>query len=61
MSDVTPTVLVYADLCEFEGNFPEIYKQEWESSKSVGVILELLNEVGERTEFVSTPGELLEK
>ncbi|EMJ65893.1 hypothetical protein LEP1GSC051_3159 [Leptospira sp. P2653] len=26
MCDVTPTVLVYADLHEFEGEFPEIYK-----------------------------------
>ncbi|MBE8402932.1 D-alanine--D-alanine ligase, partial [Leptospira borgpetersenii serovar Tarassovi] len=61
MYDVMPSVLVYADLHEFEGEFPEIYKQEWESSKSVDVILELLSEVGERVEFVATPNELLEK
>ncbi|EMO64937.1 D-alanine--D-alanine ligase C-terminal domain protein [Leptospira borgpetersenii serovar Pomona str. 200901868] len=61
MYDVMPSVLVYADLHEFEGEFPEIYKQEWESSKSVDVILELLSEVGERVEFMATPNELLEK
>ncbi|EMK20889.1 D-alanine--D-alanine ligase [Leptospira kirschneri] len=58
---MAPTVLVYADLHEFEGNFPEIYKQEWESRKSVDAILELLNEVGESIELVVTPNELLEK
>ncbi|EMY77541.1 D-alanine--D-alanine ligase C-terminal domain protein [Leptospira weilii serovar Ranarum str. ICFT] len=61
MRDVTPTVLIYADLHEFEGEFPEIYKQEWESSRSVEAILELLSEVGERPELIATPGELLEK
>ncbi|MBE8398277.1 D-alanine--D-alanine ligase, partial [Leptospira borgpetersenii serovar Hardjo-bovis] len=55
------TVFVYADLHEFEGNFPEIYKQGWESKKSVDAILELLNEVGESIELVVTPNELLEK
>ncbi|EMN48626.1 D-ala D-ala ligase C-terminal domain protein [Leptospira interrogans str. L1207] len=61
MNKMTPTVLVYTDLYEFEGNFPEIYKQEWESKKSVDAILELLNEVGESIELVVTPNELLEK
>ncbi|PJZ55879.1 D-alanine--D-alanine ligase [Leptospira barantonii] len=53
-----PTVLVYADLHEFEGEFPEIYKQEWESAKSVDAILELLNELGEKAELIFTPEEL---
>ncbi|WP_061247304.1 D-alanine--D-alanine ligase family protein [Leptospira noguchii] len=58
---MNPTVLIYADLHEFEGNFPEVYKQEWESKRSVDAILELLNEVGENVELVVTPDELLEK
>ncbi|WP_243397976.1 D-alanine--D-alanine ligase [Leptospira kmetyi] len=57
-NDSIPTVLVYADLHEFEGEFPEIYKQEWESAKSVNAILKLLNELGEDTETVFTPEEL---
>ncbi|EMJ95790.1 D-alanine--D-alanine ligase [Leptospira alstonii] len=61
MIDPTPTVLIYADLHEFEGEFPEIYKQEWESARSVNSILELLSEVGERPELIGTPEELLEK
>ncbi|UOG31612.1 D-alanine--D-alanine ligase family protein [Leptospira noguchii] len=58
---MNPTVLIYADLHEFEGDFPEVYKQEWESKRSVDAILELLNEVGENVELVVTPDELLEK
>lgn len=57
---MNPTVLIYADLHEFEGDFPEVYKQEWESKRSVDAILELLNEVGENVELVVTPDELLE-
>lgn len=53
-----PTVLVYADLHEFEGEFPATYKQEWESSKSLDAILALLNDLGEQTESVFTPEEL---
>ncbi|PJZ54701.1 D-alanine--D-alanine ligase family protein [Leptospira adleri] len=61
MNEGVPTVLVYADLHEFSGEFPDSYKQEWESAASVEKITELLNELGERVELVATPQSLLEK
>ncbi|RHX84527.1 D-alanine--D-alanine ligase family protein [Leptospira stimsonii] len=61
MNEKIPTVLVYADLHEFSGAIPNSYKQEWESSASVGKIIELLNELGETTELLVTPKDLLEK
>ncbi|AOP36054.1 D-alanine--D-alanine ligase [Leptospira tipperaryensis] len=61
MSEAISTVIVYADLHEFTGEFPDSYKQEWESSASIERILELLNELGEVAELVTTPKDLLEK
>ncbi|MBM9501278.1 D-alanine--D-alanine ligase [Leptospira sp. 201903071] len=61
MNEVIPTVLVYADLHEFSGEFPDSYKQEWESRASVEKIMELLNELGEVVELATTPRDLLEK
>ncbi|XDD49055.1 D-alanine--D-alanine ligase [Leptospira sp. WS92.C1] len=61
MNEIFPSVLVYADLHEFEGDVPNSYKQEWESSGSVDQILKLLNELGETAELVTTPQDLLEK
>ncbi|TGM99378.1 D-alanine--D-alanine ligase family protein [Leptospira yasudae] len=55
-----PTVLLYADLHEFEGEIPSRYKQEWESEASVDSISKLLSDMGERVELVTTPEELLE-
>ncbi|MCG6193840.1 D-alanine--D-alanine ligase [Leptospira sp. FAT2] len=55
-----PTVLLYADLYEFEGEIPDHYKQEWESKISVDSITKLLSDMDERVELVTTPEELLE-
>ncbi|TGK39363.1 D-alanine--D-alanine ligase [Leptospira gomenensis] len=57
----SPSVIVYADLHEFEGDFPESYKQEWESGRSADSILKTLDDIGERAVLSETPEDLLEK
>lgn len=56
-----PSVIVYADLHEFEGEFPAFYKQEWESRRSADSILKTLSDIGERAVLSETPEDLLGK